>query len=578
MPLPYISAKAARDAIIASIEANTGQTVPLLAKAFSRVIAAPLGGMIATLGKYNQYTFLQMFVATASNEPTTVNGRRVIPLQMWGQLVGAGLPAPATAAEIEVDFDVTNITGATIEAGTQFVGASNGVTYLSTAAVLISAATITIPVKASGDQTNNAGVGTIGNLEVGAEVSFVTTPTGVVQDGAVSGVLVTAADAESTEAYRQRVTDRFQKRPQGGALVDYEVWGEETPGIINVYPYAGTCPGIVDVYAEATIASSGSDDGIPTQAQLDAVLDNIELDDAGRASRRPVNAFVDVHAITRKGFTVEVVGLEVADDVSVKAQIEAALDQYFASREPYIGGVSVIRRDRVHAGEVSGRVAQVVTAAGGTYQTVVVRTQPVLTATFTGRTVAGDDDADELATVVTVGGASLTLGGATRYAGMRIPGVSLPVGATVTSASLTLTAAATDATYSDLQIRGEAVDSAAAYTAAASDISSRNMTVASTQWIPEGWTAGTAYESPDISAVVQEVIDVSGWAQNNPVNLIVTGTAASSRTVDAFEAGLSDAPLLTIDYEYAGATFTAFQVYTLGRGEKAKLEGPVVYS
>jgi len=578
MPLPTITAKAARDAIIASIESQTAQTVPLLSKAFSRVVATSLGGLIALLGKYNQYTFLNMFVATAKNEPTTVNGITVIPLQAWGVLVGAGLPDPATAAEHTVDFAVNNITGATIDAGTQFVGADNGVTYLSTAAVLINAATISIPMKAAGDQSNNAGVGSIGNLEVGAAVSFVTAPTGVEQDGAVASIQVTGADAESTEAYRQRILDRFQKRPQGGALVDYEVWGEEAEGIINVYPYAADCPGIVDVYAEATVASSGSADGIPTQAQLDDVLANINLDDNGRATRRQVNAYVDVYPITRKAFRVEVVGLEVADDANVKAQIEVGLAQYFRNKEPFIGGVSVIRRDRIHAGEVSGVVAQIVTAAGGTYQTVITTTQPLVSATFTGRTVANDDDAVELGGAVTVVAPTMLLGGATRYTGMRIPGVSIPPGSTITSASLTLTASSLNNTYSDFEIRGEAVDNAAAYTAAANDISSRNMTVASTQWVPDGWPAATTHESADMAAVVQEVIDVAGWAQNNPVNLIITGTDDSNREVDAFESGLAVAPLLTVNYDFESGTFAAFQVYTLGRGEKAKLDGAVIFS
>jgi len=578
MPLPNVTAQQINDALIASIESQTAQTVPLLSKAFSRVVAKSLSGLMVLLFKYNQYTFLQMFVATASNEPTTINGRTVIPLQAWGVLVGAGLPDPATAAEHTVDFAVDVIDGSTIDAGTQFVGADNGVTYLSTASVLVNAATISIPMKASGDQTNNAGVGSIGNLEVGATVSFVTAPANVAQDGAVASIQVTGADAESTEAYRQRVTDRFQKRPQGGALVDYEVWGEEAEGIINVYPYAGDCPGIVEVYAEATVASSGSADGIPTQAQLDDVLANINLDDNGRATRRQVNAYVDVYPITRKPFRVEVVGLEVDDDAVVKAQIETALQSYFRSKEPFIGGVSIYRRDRINAGEVSGVVAQVVTAAGGTYQTVLVTTEPLIASQFQGRTVANDDDAVQVGGAVTVVAPTMLLGGATRFTGMRIPGVSIPVGATIKSATLTLTSSTADFTYSDFTIRGEAVDNAAAYTAAPNDISSRNLTVASTQWVPDGWAAASTQVSPDITDIVQEIIEVSGWAQNNPVNLIITGTDDSNREVDAFESGLAVAPLLTVDYEFSSGTFSAFQVYTLTKGQKAKLDGAVVFS
>ena len=179
---------------------------------------------------------------------------------------------------------------------------------------------------------------------------------------------VTGADGESTEAYRQRIIDRFQKRPQGGAYADYEQWGEEPAGILNVYPYTSECPGQVDLYVEATEASSGSPDGIPTSAQLQEVLDSVELDDEGLASRRPANALVNAFPITRLSFDVQVTGLIVNDLAEVQANIETALTEYFRAREPFIPGLSVPpRKDRITQSGVAGLVEDVVTANNGIF-------------------------------------------------------------------------------------------------------------------------------------------------------------------------------------------------------------------
>jgi len=550
MPLPQVTEKGVNDQIIATVESQIGQTIPLLGKAFARVMAAAFAGLIVLLYKYNNYTFLQMFVATASNIATTVNGQTVIPLQAWGVLVGAGRPVAAIAAELDLTVTVTNPTAAVIDAGTQFVSGDNGVTYLSTAPVSILGTSITIPVVAAGDQSNNAGTGTIGNLDPGAVVSFVTTPVGVLQAAVVDVQTVTAADAETDAAYRQRVIDRFQKRAQGGALVDYELWGEETAGIINVYPYAWTCPGGVEVYAEATVASSGNPDGFPTQAQLDAVADSINLDLNGRATRRQVNAFLVTNSITRKGFTVTVVGLEADDSGSVMAEVETALDSHFKTFEPFIGGVSVIRRDRVTQASVAGVVSAVITAAGGTFVDVLLSTGQVVEQVFAGRTLAGDDDAEEDGGIMAVGGASVTL---------------------------ELSATALNNTYSEFSIHGEASATPAAYTAAANDISDRDQTVAAVPWIPPGWAAASLQTTPDLTAVVQEVVDLAGWATNNAMAFIITGTDDSDREVDTFEAGPSLSPLLTVAFQLEVPTLEATTAYTLGRGEKARLDS-VVYS
>lgn len=377
MSLTTPTTKEISDNIIAQLEASLNQSIPLLPKAFLRVLARALAGVFVLLYKYGGFMFLQIFVRTATISETTVNGRTLSPLIEWGRLIGIGDPAPATNAELSITITVENQTGV-LPSGTQLVNSDNGVTYITIGAVSLDAATKTATIRAVSDQTGGGGAGAIGNLDPGAIVSFANPLANVSRNAPVVSQTVTGADGESTDAYRQRIIDRFQKRPQGGAYADYEQWGEEPAGIINVYPYTGECPGQVDVYVEATPESSGDPDGIPTTAQLQEVLDSIELDQSGLATRRPANALVNAFPIIRIAFDVRVTGLQVNDLAGVQASITDAITEYFADREPFIPGLSIPpRRDRITQTAIAGLVEDIVTANNGIFSGLILSSEDI---------------------------------------------------------------------------------------------------------------------------------------------------------------------------------------------------------
>lgn len=383
MSLATPSTKEISDNIIAQLEASLNQSIPLLPKSFLRVLAKVIAGVFILLYKYGGFMFLQLFVSTASDVETEVNGRMIIPLREWGRLVGVGDPEPATHAELSVEVTVKEQVG-TLPAGTQLIGSVNGVTYLTVGSTALNAPTVQATVRAVSDQAGGGGAGIIGNLNTGDIVSFANPLSNVARDTVVVSQSVTAADAESTEAYRHRVSVHFAKRPQGGAYADYEDWGEEVAGIINVYPYTSACPGQVDVYSEATPESSGNPDGIPTLAQLQAVWDSIELDQDGLASRRPANALVNSYAISRGAFDIRITGLDAPNLTQVKADIEEALTEYFFSTEPFINGLSLLpRKDRITESSVTGIVDDVVTAAGGIFTHVFMKKDGLTTQLYT---------------------------------------------------------------------------------------------------------------------------------------------------------------------------------------------------
>ena len=372
MTLATPTTKQISDNIILQLETSLNQTIPLLPKSFIRVLSNALGAVFVILYKYSGFIFQQLFVQTASFKDTEVNGVIINPLIAWGELLGVGPPTEATNAEMTVIVTVENQTGLLLS-GSQLLNTANGFIYIIIGSVPLNAATIQATIRAVSDQSGGDGAGVAGNLSVNDIVSFVNPLPNVARDTTVNAQTLTAADAEAESVYRQRVLDRFQKPPQGGAMADYEIWGEEVEGIINIFPYTSDCPGQVDVFVEATIISSGDPDGIPTTAQLQQVRDSIELDKNGLPSRRPANALVNTFPITRLGFEVKVTGI-VSDNIAqVQTDITTAVKEYFLAREPFISGLSVLpRKDRITRTAVGGIVNDVLDAVGGSFIAVTI--------------------------------------------------------------------------------------------------------------------------------------------------------------------------------------------------------------
>ncbi len=368
MSLPTPSTQDVSDTIVAQLATSLGQSVPLLPKSFIRVLAKVLGGVVVLLYKYAGFIFLQLFVAYATDQDTTINGQVVSPLIAWGRLIGVGDPNPSVQAQHSVTVTVTNQDG-TLSGGSSLLRTDTGIIYQVVGDAPLSAATITVTVRAVSDPAGGDGSGAIGNLQPGDVLEFANPLPNVATKATVVSTLVQGADAERTEAYRARIVTRFQSPPQGGAYADYRAWAEDVLGIINVYPYAGN-PGEVLVYCEASPETSGSADGIPTPEQINAVKSSIRLDIAGVASRRPIGALVNVLAIKRTGFGLHILGLNPATD-PIKASIAAGVDEYFRTLEPFIDGLSTLpRKDRVTQASVASVVNDIVASAGGVVSSV----------------------------------------------------------------------------------------------------------------------------------------------------------------------------------------------------------------
>jgi uncharacterized phage protein gp47/JayE len=367
--------------IIDDLTAAFGQAIPILPKAFLRVIAKVVAGKLAISFRYNAFTYLQLWVEHASFQETTVRGKRVIPLVQWGRLLGEGDPLPAQRAELVVAVTVTNQTGF-LKSGAQLLFQDTGVIYATVQEVALNASEVPVTVRAVNDPSGNGGAGEIGNLPADSVLTFAN-PLPNVGSARVVSVAVAGADAEQAETYRARVMRRAKARPQGGAYADYREWAESVSGIVRAYPYTGEIPGTVEVYVEATEASSGSPDGIPTGPQITAVENAIELNNiSGKATRRPANAAPLVFPITRTAFTLEITALN-PDTPELRAAIGDGVDEFLRTREPYIVGLSTLpRTDRITAVAIGGVVEDIVSAEGGSVEKANLKLGTVLVTAY----------------------------------------------------------------------------------------------------------------------------------------------------------------------------------------------------
>jgi hypothetical protein len=134
--------------------------------------------------------------------------------------------------------------------------------------------------------------------------------------------------------------------------------------------------------------------------------------------------------------------------------------------------------------------------------------------------------------------------------GLRFTGITVPQGATITKAYVQFQVDEATTAATSLTIKGENANTAATFTTATNSISSRPQTIASVPWTPAGWPTvgarGVDQRTPEIKAIVQEIVSRTGWASGNALAIIVTGTG--KRTAEAFESGAAIAAVIHIEY------------------------------
>jgi hypothetical protein len=170
------------------------------------------------------------------------------------------------------------------------------------------------------------------------------------------------------------------------------------------------------------------------------------------------------------------------------------------------------------------------------------------------RVAASTDDAEEKPSgSIKLSSSDLELttdGTNQQIVGMRFTGLNIPTGASIQNAYIQFQTDETGSDPTSLAIYAEAVADAATFVDASGNISSRTPTNNSVPWSPVPWTIrgeeGPNQQTPDITAVIQEVVNQTGWSAGNSLAIIVTGTG--KRTAEAYDGNQAGAPMLHVEY------------------------------
>ncbi len=133
--------------------------------------------------------------------------------------------------------------------------------------------------------------------------------------------------------------------------------------------------------------------------------------------------------------------------------------------------------------------------------------------------------------------------------GLRFENVAIPQGATILSAAIEFTAAQTASDAVTLTVKGMDDDDAVIFGSGAGDISMRAKTANSVDWVPGAWIGDETYQTADLSVVVQEITDRTGWCGNNAMAFEITSPDVNNRAAYSYDGDPSKAPVLKITYD-----------------------------
>ena len=210
-------------------------------------------------------------------------------------------------------------------------------------------------------------------------------------------------------------------------------------------------------------------------------------------------------------------------------------------------------------------------ATGTLYIDDIVLVQSAAASINAWRVSAGSDDAEEHildgGVMESLTSSDLELGyegnmapAALQTIGCRWVGIAVPRGATITEAWVQFSADDIDNPYHvlpvSLVIVGQLSPNPETFVATAGDISSRPTTSAQVVWdIPQWMTVhamGPEERTPDISSIIQEIVNQPGWSGEGIVLMFGDNPAnpsAGTREAESFNGSADDAPLLHISFE-----------------------------
>ncbi|NNE30181.1 MAG: hypothetical protein HKN16_11125, partial [Saprospiraceae bacterium] len=260
-------------------------------------------------------------------------------------------------------------------------------------------------------------------------------------------------------------------------------------------------------------------------------------------------------------------GFQVASTISGTVFKDLNSDTLNSAGDPGANAVDVILYEDVNGdGLVDGGDSPIdttTTPVNGIFSFTVYPQLVKMDSTFL-QVNAGTDDAEEMlvgcaecdgpdtnAGCITHDGGALDVGTVAcggEVIGIRFNNVGIPQGATIIDARFTFTGTTnSESSTTHMTIRAEATDSASTYALNSYEISGRNQTTDSVDWnYVSTWNQNVEDTSPDISKIIQEVVDRPGWDSDNSMAFVITGFG--ERSIRSYNGSTTMAPKLAIYY------------------------------
>lgn len=152
--------------------------------------------------------------------------------------------------------------------------------------------------------------------------------------------------------------------------------------------------------------------------------------------------------------------------------------------------------------------------------------------------------------------------------GIRFPSVPIPAGATIVSAVLTLTAQQTRNDSPSVRVYGIAADKPTAPTNSSQE-AALTRTAAYAAWTIAAQTVNVTFDSPDLAAPLQEIINRAGWAWGNALIVTIDNVGSdSTRLASVYSRDSTSgtkAPYLTVTWTHP--TLDGVQVSCAASGD-----------
>lgn len=134
--------------------------------------------------------------------------------------------------------------------------------------------------------------------------------------------------------------------------------------------------------------------------------------------------------------------------------------------------------------------------------------------------------------------------------GLRFAGVTIPKGSIINSAHIEFIASQSNSEPTNLLLYGHDHESSTTFRNREKNISDRPKTTGITWNVTENWNSGDVKKSPDITTLVQYIVNKSAWRSGNALAILIEGNG--SRISRSFKGNNTFAPKLFITYTQPG--------------------------